>query len=100
MQDYIRSPKPNGYRALHTTLELAASGYLVEVQLRGKSMHDAAERGGAAHYLYKAQLSGQQKLLGARLPPDSAERQQLSLLPAATSSTAAGPNGGEIGLPR
>lgn len=79
-QDYIRAPKPNGYRALHTTLQLDESGYLVEVQLRGRAMHESAERGGAAHHLYKAQLSGQQKLLGQQAPP---AQQARSLLPAA-----------------
>jgi (p)ppGpp synthase/HD superfamily hydrolase len=68
-QDYIRAPKPNGYRALHTTVELADSGFVLELQLRGRRMHEAAERGGASHHLYKAQLERTQKLIGAAPPP-------------------------------
>lgn len=50
--DYIRSPKRNGYRSLH--LLLLDVGLLpVEVQLRTRSMHDLAEVGGAAHWRYK-----------------------------------------------
>jgi len=65
-------------------VQLCSSGFLVEVQLRGRSMHDAAEKGSAAHHLYKAQLSGQQKLIGAQLPPRA--QRAIPLLQAATSA--------------
>ncbi|MFC1610040.1 hypothetical protein ACFL6C_03725 [Myxococcota bacterium] len=50
--DYIRSPKPNGYRSLHTTI-LASNEYPVEVQVRTQRMHVSSERGAAAHSVYK-----------------------------------------------
>ncbi|KAJ1628047.1 hypothetical protein T492DRAFT_875764 [Pavlovales sp. CCMP2436] len=68
-QDYILSPKLNGFRALHSTVQLHSSGYFVEVQLRGRTMHEEAERGVASHSMYKAQLEQPQKLIGAPLPP-------------------------------
>jgi (p)ppGpp synthase/HD superfamily hydrolase len=51
--DYINSPKPNGYRALHTNL-LGVDKRTLEVQVRSKEMHACAETGPARHGLYKA----------------------------------------------
>ena len=50
--DYIKEPKPNGYRSLHLTL-LSGGGRPVEVQIRTHGMHAVAERGSAAHGRYK-----------------------------------------------
>ena len=52
LRDWITMPKSNGYESLHGTFKGPQDKW-VEVQIRSERMDEVAERGLAAHWLYK-----------------------------------------------
>lgn len=56
-RDFIALRKENGYQSLHTGL-ISKSGVKIDVQIRTPAMHEVAEQGLAAHWLYKQKGEG------------------------------------------
>ncbi|PIR38260.1 MAG: hypothetical protein COV34_01470 [Candidatus Zambryskibacteria bacterium CG10_big_fil_rev_8_21_14_0_10_42_12] len=57
IKDFIAFPKPNGYRAIHTTV-FTGDRNIVEIQIKTEEMHRESEYGIASHLRYKAKIAG------------------------------------------
>ncbi|MCV2886189.1 bifunctional GTP diphosphokinase/guanosine-3',5'-bis pyrophosphate 3'-pyrophosphohydrolase [Aestuariibacter sp. AA17] len=82
-KDYIAIPRTNGYQSLHTSL-IGPHGIPVEIQIRTQEMDHMADKGVAAHWLYKE--PGDQKGTTAQVRARKWMQSLLELQQSASSS--------------
>jgi guanosine-3',5'-bis(diphosphate) 3'-pyrophosphohydrolase len=80
-KDFIAIPKANGYQSLHTVL-FGPFGAPIEIQIRTEDMNTVAERGVAAHWSYKTEVT----------PPNSAQSRARAWVESLADSQAATPS--------
>jgi len=86
--DYIAVPKENGYRSIHTAV-VGDDGKTLEVQIRTPEMHEEAELGVCAHWIYKdgrreddnyrRKMDWLRRVVEARSGPDQAGAENLGV---------------------
>ncbi len=81
-KDYISTPKSNGYQSIHTGVTLRQPrNQKIEIQIRTREMHEQAEAGVAAHWLYKQIDASPQELQQLRWVQDLLEILENSSAP-------------------
>ena len=106
--DYIATPKPNGYRSIHTAV-LGPGDKTLEVQIRTHEMHQTSEHGVASHWRYKegsvreagydAKLNALRDLLAPRSPGEGDFLEQLGSQLFAERVYVLSPRGDVVELP-
>ena len=106
--DYIATPKPNGYRSIHTAV-LGPGDKTLEVQIRTHEMHQTSEHGVASHWRYKegsvreagydAKLNALRDLLAPRSPGEGDFLDQLGSQLFAERVYVLSPRGDVVELP-